>query len=254
MTQGNKDDIVQSETKDLSAQEEGKQSTGYRTTVNNRKGDSMKTFHKTVTGVILAICMVYLLLPQGNVLAIEQSIRDNATEVSLDQAVTGTTTNGNEVWYKFNTSAENRSYTITFNTTDNASCDVYVGIYDDMNAELRREQTDASSKSFTVKPPLSSICYIKVNPRWNNQEIGYAFKLTSRADEPDTKETAEELDIRQVKMADLCSKDDVDFYKFTTGNESLRYEIKAAVSDSSNASIDVEKNRLMVRERYWQLI
>ena len=149
--------------------------------------------------------------------------------IPFNKVVSGNLSGEASTWYEFTTLSGNKSYTLTFNSvyvSDDVS-KIKMGIYDEMHSLIDETISyDRESEQITVKLQESTKYYLKVENCDSSYTAGYSLKMTYTEDVSDTKSEAEEIDMKQLTVSDIASDTDVDYYKFTTGNEDLRYDIK----------------------------
>lgn len=214
----------------------------------------MKNHKRNILMTFLVMCLIYIILPKTQILATGSSML-TATNISMDIYYSGSVTGKAEDWYKFTTPNEYRSYTVSFlgkvGGGDNFDPNIYVDIVDEMEAKVFEsdQYSTGYKETYTVKLSPNTTYYIRVKRVATNKEFttGYTFNVTSTLDEPDTKTEANEISIKQLVRGNICSKNDNDYYKFTTGNENLRYEIQAiGISNCVNLSVYDGNDRELV--------
>lgn len=152
---------------------------------------------------------------------------DNPIDISIGQVVSRTTTEAHErAYYRFVTSAELSSYTVSVSGTNGW---VYVGKRsgDRVNAIATENNGFVyETGSYIYKLEPNQTYYVKFECAMA-PIVTYNIQVSATPDEPDTAVAAKATNVGESITGNICIKADTDWFKFNTGSTLSSYTISA---------------------------
>jgi hypothetical protein len=163
----------------------------------------------------------------------EPDSRETATQIDLNQLYTGQIfTKLDEDWFKFATPGYVANYTISISNLYTSTHDVKYILYDD-NSVNKGTSSYAKAKSGTDNYKLepNKTYYLQIlhtNKHSSCEGDDYTLMVSCEQEEPDSRETATQIELNESNEGQIFTESDEDWFKFTTSKYNMIYSIQTS--------------------------